>query len=346
MAQYTPNYGLHQWEAGDSFLRTDFNEDHARIDAALGRTARSAEASAYNLYNLMLQNYYEGKYTGYKKALIFDGFADTAGVARAEPGAWVNTEEHRVEVVRAGAADITPEFKVAAGGTSSNGSDNHLCYWLGSNGYYTVDTGFTPSGFGRLTAVTLRMAWSTYNEQVQVSASVMDGDTVLAVSDTVSVSASTLDDYTLTFPGGVEVDAHHTYTLRLTNVNQVAYARVVRPKTGDEPVAAIYTFTPTDYSTGAVVSAPAELGSSASRALAWVRHSGGTAAVSLTAGDAVHPMTETGSAPTVDLEGKSCTERAFLLDLPAELAKGGAVRLELTAGGEDCFLYDYGVIFL
>lgn len=86
MAQYTPNYGLHQWEAGDSFLRTDFNEDHARIDAALGRTARSAEASAYNLYNLMLQNYYEGKYTGYKKALIFDGFADTAGVARAEPG--------------------------------------------------------------------------------------------------------------------------------------------------------------------------------------------------------------------------------------------------------------------
>ena len=37
MAQYTPHYGLHQWEPEDSFLREDFNQDLARIDAALGR---------------------------------------------------------------------------------------------------------------------------------------------------------------------------------------------------------------------------------------------------------------------------------------------------------------------
>ena len=35
MAQYTPHYGLHQWEPEDSFLREDFNQDLARIDAAL-----------------------------------------------------------------------------------------------------------------------------------------------------------------------------------------------------------------------------------------------------------------------------------------------------------------------
>ena len=35
MAQYTPNYGLHQWEPGDNFLRTDFNTDFAKIDEAL-----------------------------------------------------------------------------------------------------------------------------------------------------------------------------------------------------------------------------------------------------------------------------------------------------------------------
>ena len=34
MAQYTPNYGLHQWEPGDNFLRTDFNQDFAKIDTA------------------------------------------------------------------------------------------------------------------------------------------------------------------------------------------------------------------------------------------------------------------------------------------------------------------------
>ena len=35
MAQ-TEHLGLHQWEASDSFLRTDFNEDFAKLDAAVG----------------------------------------------------------------------------------------------------------------------------------------------------------------------------------------------------------------------------------------------------------------------------------------------------------------------
>ena len=39
MATYTPNYGLHQWEAGDNFLRTDFNADFSKIDTALGSKA-------------------------------------------------------------------------------------------------------------------------------------------------------------------------------------------------------------------------------------------------------------------------------------------------------------------
>lgn len=36
MASYTKNYQLHQWEPEDPFLRTDFNEDLAKIDTALG----------------------------------------------------------------------------------------------------------------------------------------------------------------------------------------------------------------------------------------------------------------------------------------------------------------------
>ena len=36
MASYTEHYGLHQWEPGDDFLRTDFNTDFEKIDAALG----------------------------------------------------------------------------------------------------------------------------------------------------------------------------------------------------------------------------------------------------------------------------------------------------------------------
>ena len=44
MTNYTAHYQLHQWELEDSFLRTDFNEDFAKIDGALGGKAeQSAE---------------------------------------------------------------------------------------------------------------------------------------------------------------------------------------------------------------------------------------------------------------------------------------------------------------
>ena len=39
MASYTTNYGLHQWEAADDFLRTDVNADQLLIDEALGEKA-------------------------------------------------------------------------------------------------------------------------------------------------------------------------------------------------------------------------------------------------------------------------------------------------------------------
>lgn len=37
MGTKTQNYQLNQWEATDNFLRADFNEDNAKIDAALLR---------------------------------------------------------------------------------------------------------------------------------------------------------------------------------------------------------------------------------------------------------------------------------------------------------------------
>lgn len=37
---HTEHYGLSQWEATDAVLRTDFNEDNAKIDAELARLQR------------------------------------------------------------------------------------------------------------------------------------------------------------------------------------------------------------------------------------------------------------------------------------------------------------------
>lgn len=44
MADYTEHYHLHQWQPQDKFLRTDFNEDLAKIDTALGEGAAKAAA--------------------------------------------------------------------------------------------------------------------------------------------------------------------------------------------------------------------------------------------------------------------------------------------------------------
>ena len=43
MATYTPNYGLHQWAATDSFLRTDFNTDLSKIDTALKNVSQQTD---------------------------------------------------------------------------------------------------------------------------------------------------------------------------------------------------------------------------------------------------------------------------------------------------------------
>ena len=47
MATYTSNYQLHQWVPSDNFLRTDFNADFLKIDAAL-----ASKASASGLTSL------------------------------------------------------------------------------------------------------------------------------------------------------------------------------------------------------------------------------------------------------------------------------------------------------
>ena len=45
MANYTQHYQLHQWEATDNFLRTDFNTDLQKIDTALGEKENARIAS-------------------------------------------------------------------------------------------------------------------------------------------------------------------------------------------------------------------------------------------------------------------------------------------------------------
>lgn len=39
-SKQTEHYGLNQWEAGDNFLRAEFNEDNRKVDAAIAATPK------------------------------------------------------------------------------------------------------------------------------------------------------------------------------------------------------------------------------------------------------------------------------------------------------------------
>ena len=45
MANYTEHYQLHQWESEDSFLRTDFNADFAKIDGAIAACSHTVKGT-------------------------------------------------------------------------------------------------------------------------------------------------------------------------------------------------------------------------------------------------------------------------------------------------------------
>lgn len=108
MANKTANYQLNQWEAKDSFLRADFNEDNAKIDAAL----TALKASQVRIVH--------GSYTG--------NGADTQFIALEQmPQMLIVTYNGR-----------TSQGNIMYGGTIYPGA--------GSEAISLTDTGFTAKG--------------------------------------------------------------------------------------------------------------------------------------------------------------------------------------------------------
>ena len=150
---YTEHYGLCQWAAEDSFLREEFNQDNAKIDGALNTLSEElSEAQEeneekldpirYNLYQLWLQRYYEGKETGMKKALLFDGFLDGSLVAALTQGTFL----HGGSVWLSGTGQDSITGQTQTGGIAAQGG--------------TVESDVvTADGYGYLTGCTLEESY-------------------------------------------------------------------------------------------------------------------------------------------------------------------------------------------
>ena len=116
---HTTNYNLCQWEPEDPVLRTDFNEDNAKLEAALlnhDRRLYGVSALGRNLYNLLLRQKRAGQDISWLKNLVFDDFTDQSKIASLGEGMVYSSANKRVTLTptadRTESVLLTKEFDI------------------------------------------------------------------------------------------------------------------------------------------------------------------------------------------------------------------------------------------
>ena len=336
---YTANYGLCQWQPGDKFLREEFNQDNAKIDAALGETAEMARRCdqalpllSYDLNNLMLQRYYEGKYMGWKKGMFFDNFNDDSGMAEKSEGLkWSYT---CLEVETKGMGDYTSSRK-----------DTTLDVYLGRN----WENPWNVSGNCTLSAVTLYiqcvksdMSTVTYGTG---KVEIFLGEELIAASPETSISGS----FTGTrFPIACDLSVNKTYTMRYTAVTAggslISGCHQLQTTSSTSFFAYDLACTPRPSTEAWMYTPLYDLEIGYDRVLAWVRHRNGTPRLlwRRSLEEEWQPMVQRESKEAIGISGTTgLTETAFALDGPG--GSGASLRIEITGNTQ---VTEYGVVVL
>ena len=343
---YTANYGLCQWQPTDKFLREEFNGDNAKIDAALKAAEERAEEKAqaaetkadralsgledqsYNVYNLILQNDYEGKYTGYKKALLYDGFLDESGVQAASDGFLWSQGQYTLSTQ--GESDRDVGFSTSRG-TTEMSSDT-----------------FTAQGNGNWTGFTCKVynsSSATLNDKINYTL-IVNGVTVLTGSSgNVSLGSRASKEYTITFSKAVTLAKGDAYQIHLKggNVDFIFYYN-----DGGYMLGGLFLIQPLAASAGTLTTVSRRSLPACGGLLAWVRHTTGVGVTLSLAGtdDEMQSFTLEGSRITQNLQKVSCTESTFRLDA-AQTEGGYVLTLGMDLGAQSLGrVYDYGMVLL
>lgn len=340
---YTSNYSLCQWQGEDKFLREEFNQDNEKLDAALKALSQGAEGLEaalsqglealetageealepirYNLYQLWLQRYYEGKETGTKKALIFDGFLDGGSVAQQTKGLFLHSGALRL--FKAAQGDVT--------GTTRTGGVTV------SNESVTTDT-FTAEGCGYVEHCTL-----TANYLGGTSGSTLTATVEFQVNGTVlSQSQETFrmgdETFVLTPADDVPVCPGDTFRVVLT-APENDWLRLKPSGQSSSRMAADFTFQSGAADTGTMTSTAFPLQESCEGARLYVRRRNGSVTPRLNG----KTLTFDAGRDTVDASGSACREESWYLNSPLQGTLTVALELNRNSADEMEVL-DYGVI--
>lgn len=356
-SNYTTNYGLCQWESGDQFIRSEFNQDNQKIDTALKRVADTAAADlqavrvqlqsaaqtaqstaeqaldalvpvAYNVYNLALRQELEGKATGWKQALLFDGFRDKAGI------------DTMSEALVIGGGGVVLSKSLSGTQEVANGTS----YQYSTSSLSTAEAVTAPGGAYLTRIKCVWKAESSYQVGEQSLSFGFYVNGTLHHSERHSLYFNTVQqegyvDLTTRVPVAAGDSVHFTCSSLGTHYKMP----IVRDS--NQRIYAGYVFQGTNATFGTVKAKGAAL-PAAKEARAWVRHVGGTVEATLFVGNTGWRMTLQGSRTTVDPNGTSCTEDEFRLS--RTLSAGTlAPSFKLSLGSEEkSILLDYGVVLL
>ena len=331
----TANIGLHQWAGTDPFLREDFNEDFRKIDTAVGRTERKADRAlaglapvSYNVYNLLLRDYYEGKYTGFKRAIAFDGFKDGEGLSNLSPGAWL--EDGRLWYC--GETSALP-LEMNFGGDAP--------YTLSANRQHTRV--WRNAGHGRITggALYLRNSFSEYYVRVTLACGEAESWATLHLK---SENAVQLVEFTLERP--LVLLPGHEVRMTVESLEEAIYEISIYGQRAGEQFGCRLTGSGTPVENGICLTVPFELGQAYGGALAWARYEGAPPALAVkNSAGARSAMTCVRTYPAKTLDGGDCMEAEYHLDA-APPAPNGTVTLELDLTQDGIgSVFDYGIVF-
>ena len=323
-SNYTENYGLCQWEAGDAFTRTEFNADNAKLDAALGRTERGMEANRTNLYNLLLQRDYEGKYTGWKQALIFDGFQDdskieslTAGFERSNvaPRLYLDNSEGNTKSVNYGKA-LT--YEMQAGETLTQ--------------TWTVDRLGMAGWIDMYASGTLSMDIASQSGHYHLVNERTSSGSELSV---------------LSFPFTIELEAGEVYTFTLTAKTAATVGRA----TGSSGFGfSIYLTKTATAASGTLITTPLTLDKQFTNAKIVVRRSLVTPYPSVfwktENSETWNEINRTSGRTTLAITGEEAGEDTYTLSVPEGIR---TIQLKMEVGAFPTFsstIFDYAIIIL
>lgn len=324
MSTQTEHIGLHQWESTDPFLREDFNEDNRKIDQAVEavekqtrQTADSLENMSYNVFNLLLQNYYEGKYTGYKKALVFDGFMDNKMIQTHSDS--ITLHSNRLIVNAAGQENLIVEA----------GSE-----WIQSGTSPAVAAG----GGGSIYGIVVSFLNETGNKQPVPCQVYCAARQVVSFTFQVPTGAT---QQTFELEEEFSVSEGDQLSIQLTGLNSQLMAK--GGKISTYQLAVTFLCRSSAGSTGQMMTVPFALPGGTVQV--WLRHKDCSVALALDSTDGKHlPLTVSSAESAWNLQREACTETVFTLE---QLCMEGdyTLSMEITrTGKDDGLVYDYGLL--